>query len=42
MWTLDELDELVATNLLAGTANPAPPSPDLEVPGRPAEAVRAT
>ena len=39
MWTLDELDQLVPANLLAGTTNPAPPAPDLEVAGRPAGAV---
>jgi NAD(P)-dependent dehydrogenase (short-subunit alcohol dehydrogenase family) len=33
MWTLDELTSQVPT-LLEGTANPMPPAPDLEVPGR--------
>jgi NAD(P)-dependent dehydrogenase (short-subunit alcohol dehydrogenase family) len=35
LWTLDELDEMVPTRLLAGTTNPAPPPADLDVPGRP-------
>jgi hypothetical protein len=38
MWTLAELDQLVPAALMAGTANPAPPAADLEVPGRPAPA----
>lgn len=33
MWTLDELTEAVP-GLLEGTTNPAPPSPEIEVPGR--------
>jgi NAD(P)-dependent dehydrogenase (short-subunit alcohol dehydrogenase family) len=37
MWELAELDELVPRSVLAGTTNPAPPPPDLEVPGRPAQ-----
>jgi NAD(P)-dependent dehydrogenase (short-subunit alcohol dehydrogenase family) len=37
MWTLDELCELVPAQLMAGVANPAPPPPDLEIPGRPAK-----
>jgi len=41
MWTLDELDELVPADLLAGATNPAPPAPDIEVPGRQAEAATA-
>jgi NAD(P)-dependent dehydrogenase (short-subunit alcohol dehydrogenase family) len=36
MWTLDELDDMVPRQLLAGTTNPAPPPPDLDIPGRPA------
>ncbi len=36
MWTLDELCELVPKQMLAGIPNPAPPPPDLEIPGRPA------
>ncbi|MGH2587079.1 MAG: SDR family NAD(P)-dependent oxidoreductase [Dehalococcoidia bacterium] len=35
MWTLDELDRDVHVQLMQGIANPAPPPPDLEVPGRP-------
>jgi hypothetical protein len=38
MWTLDELEQAVPAQLMAGIANPAPPPPDLEVPGRPAPA----
>jgi NAD(P)-dependent dehydrogenase (short-subunit alcohol dehydrogenase family) len=34
MWTLDELIDLVPRQLLAGVPNPAPPPPDLEIPGR--------
>ncbi len=34
MWTLDELSKMVPT-ILEGTHNPAPPAPDIEVPGRP-------
>jgi hypothetical protein len=37
MWTLDELEELVPTQLMAGVPNPAPPPPDLDIPGRPAK-----
>ena len=36
MWTLDELCETVPRQMLAGIPNPAPPPPDLEIPGRPA------
>jgi NAD(P)-dependent dehydrogenase (short-subunit alcohol dehydrogenase family) len=36
MWTLDELDEVVSRDLLRGIENPAPPNPDVDVPGRPA------
>jgi NAD(P)-dependent dehydrogenase (short-subunit alcohol dehydrogenase family) len=39
LWTLDELDEMVPQNLLAGTTNPTPPAADIDVPGRPAQAV---
>lgn len=39
MWTLDELDDMVPTRLMVGTTNPAPPAPDLDIPGRPAAAV---
>jgi NAD(P)-dependent dehydrogenase (short-subunit alcohol dehydrogenase family) len=37
MWTLDDL-EMMMPALMAGTANPAPPPPDLEIPGRAAPA----
>ncbi len=33
MWTVDELIEM-APQLMAGVPNPAPPPPDLDVPGR--------
>ena len=36
MWTMDELRELVPVRLMLGLPNPAPPPPDLEIPGRPA------
>ncbi len=35
LWTVDELVELAPQQLMAGIANPAPPPPDLEIPGRP-------
>ena len=35
-WELAELVSLVPTQLLSGVANPAPPPPDLDLPGRPA------
>ncbi len=35
MWTLDELATLVPTNLMRETITPAPPAPDVDVPGRP-------
>jgi NAD(P)-dependent dehydrogenase (short-subunit alcohol dehydrogenase family) len=35
MWTLEELERDVPGFLMQGIANPAPPAPDLEVPGRP-------
>jgi NAD(P)-dependent dehydrogenase (short-subunit alcohol dehydrogenase family) len=35
MWTLDEIEAQMPA-LLGGTANPAPPPPDLDIPGRPA------
>ncbi len=38
MWTLEELRELVPMRLMMGLRNPAPPPPDLELPGRPVEA----
>ena len=34
MWTIDELRELVPSQLLYGMQNPAPPPPDLDLPGR--------
>jgi NAD(P)-dependent dehydrogenase (short-subunit alcohol dehydrogenase family) len=33
LWTMDELREKVPS-LMAGLANPAPPAPDIDVPGR--------
>ena len=36
MWTLDEIEAQMPA-LMAGTTNPAPPPPDLDVPGRPAK-----
>ena len=33
-WTLDELRMIVPQQLMAGVVNPAPPPPDLAVPGR--------
>jgi hypothetical protein len=41
LWTLDELDEIVPRDLLAGTTNPTPPAADIEVEGRPAAPVAA-
>jgi hypothetical protein len=38
MWTLDELAVAVLGQLMSGIPNPAPPPPDLDVPGRPAPA----
>ncbi len=35
MWTIDELVEAVPRDLMAGVRNPAPPAPDLDIPGRP-------
>jgi NAD(P)-dependent dehydrogenase (short-subunit alcohol dehydrogenase family) len=40
MWSLDELDDMVPRDLLAGTTNPTPPAADIDVPGRPAQAVK--
>ena len=34
MWTVEELRELVPTRMMYGLTNPAPPPPDLAVPGR--------
>ncbi len=36
MWTIDELRDLVPSQLLYDVRNPAPPPPDLDIPGRPA------
>jgi NAD(P)-dependent dehydrogenase (short-subunit alcohol dehydrogenase family) len=41
MWTVDELIDQVPQHLLAGQPNPAPPPPDLDIPGRPAKAEAA-
>ena len=38
LWTLDELDDMVPRDLLAGTTNPTPPAADLEVAGPPGPA----
>jgi len=35
-WTIEELVALVPNQLMAGIPNPAPPPPDLDLPGRPA------
>ncbi len=35
-WELADLVSLVPTNLMSGVENPAPPPPDLDLPGRPA------
>ncbi|MEE8347513.1 MAG: SDR family oxidoreductase, partial [Dehalococcoidia bacterium] len=35
-WELEELVTLVPSQLMAGVENPAPPPPDLDLPGRPA------
>jgi len=35
MWSIDELRELVPSQLMYGLANPAPPPVDLSLPGRP-------
>src|SRR5437867_3784856 len=37
-WAPEELLALVPNQLLAGILNPAPPPPDLEIPGRPVQA----
>jgi len=36
-WTLEELQELVPGRLLHNIMNPAPPPPDLDIPGRPVQ-----
>jgi NAD(P)-dependent dehydrogenase (short-subunit alcohol dehydrogenase family) len=38
IWTVDELATYVPQNLLRDIRNPAPPAPDLDLPGRPAVA----
>ncbi len=38
MWEIDELRALVPSNLMTGYSNPAPPPPDLDLPGRPVSA----
>ena len=38
IWTIDELATLVPQNLMRDVRNPAPPPPDLDLPGRPVEA----
>ena len=35
MWSLEELERDVPTQLMAGITNPAPPPADLDIPGRP-------
>jgi NAD(P)-dependent dehydrogenase (short-subunit alcohol dehydrogenase family) len=35
MWTVDELREMVPSQMMYGLTNPAPPPPDLDLPGRP-------
>ncbi|MEX2245892.1 MAG: SDR family NAD(P)-dependent oxidoreductase [Dehalococcoidia bacterium] len=42
MWTVDELRQLVPSQLMYGMVNPAPPPPDLDLPGRPAALSAAT
>jgi NAD(P)-dependent dehydrogenase (short-subunit alcohol dehydrogenase family) len=37
-WSIDELASLVPTGLMRDIRNPAPPAPDLDIPGRPAMA----
>ena len=34
IWTVDELMELVPSQLMVGILNPAPPPPELDIPGR--------
>jgi NAD(P)-dependent dehydrogenase (short-subunit alcohol dehydrogenase family) len=41
MWTVDELREMVPSQLTYGLVNPAPPPPDLDLPGRPVAAAQA-
>jgi NAD(P)-dependent dehydrogenase (short-subunit alcohol dehydrogenase family) len=42
MWTVDELIEAVPRDLMGGIRNPAPPPPDLDIPGRPAAVENAS
>jgi len=42
LWTIDELIDAVPRDLLDGKTNPAPPPPELEIPGRAAVAEEAT
>jgi NAD(P)-dependent dehydrogenase (short-subunit alcohol dehydrogenase family) len=35
MWTLEELQQIVPQRLMMGVNNPAPPPPELDLPGRP-------
>jgi NAD(P)-dependent dehydrogenase (short-subunit alcohol dehydrogenase family) len=42
MWTLDELERDVPTQLMVGIDNPAPPPADLDIPGRPKAEEAAT
>ena len=39
--TVDELRDLVPSHLTYGLVNPAPPAPDLDIPGRPVAAASA-
>lgn len=39
MWTVEELAALLPGRLLQGVPNPAPPPPELEIPGRPVASV---
>lgn len=42
IWTIDELATFVPSNLMRDIRNPAPPPPDLDLPGRPVEAAPPT
>ena len=41
LWEIDELRALVPAQLMQGLRNPAPPPPDLDLPGRPVAAATA-
>ncbi|MPZ98794.1 MAG: SDR family oxidoreductase [Dehalococcoidia bacterium] len=41
LWEMDELRALVPAQLMQGLRNPAPPPPDLDLPGRPVAAASA-